>query len=41
MDKPFTSSELDLVQCKATSGKAPGEDGIPNEYLKNANPDFL
>lgn len=41
LDSEITLAEVQTVIFKAKNGKAPGEDGIPYEYFKNATPSFI
>jgi hypothetical protein len=41
LDTPFTKVELDNLLCRVKDNKAPGEDGIPYEFYKNAPNIFL
>lgn len=36
LDSEITTQEIDAVLLKSKNGKAPGEDGIPYEFFKNA-----
>lgn len=41
LDKPITAQEITSMLSKTKANKAPGLDGIPYEFFKNANTTFL
>jgi len=41
LDREVTYEELQVVIQKMKNGKAPGEDRIPAEFIKNATPNFI